>query len=320
MAQKVQVLCKYVGPFLKSAVVLPSAGLRDYIDFYSCNEFDIMQFPSQHLPSMLLLPRTRVWMTFGYNDIPYLVEQTGKNFQSHSIVLGEQNIQNHYYIDKCPKLNKQIDVIFKPGGFYKFFGIYDGEVGNDCFRADEVVGNQIRCIEEQFKDLKSMGDRVRLLDRFFAERLKFMRREINTTLIAMRLIVANRGNMKVKELSKELSISNRTLERQFMNRIGLSPKEFLRVVRFKSVLNKILSLNSIDWLDLVQSHGYYDQSHLIEEFKSATTFSPQSFLDQKGKSILKFRGLLILLGDDPLLYSYRNVMEEAGKGELMERL
>ena len=115
---------------------------------------------------------------------------------------------------------------------------------------------------------------------------------------------------------RELGVSKRTLERQFMNHAGLTPKEFSRVVRFKGVLNKILSADKIDWSDLAQSCGYYDQAHLIDEFRAATTFSPERFLQEKGKTIVKFRTVLFILKPSAVMPpSYKNLMDETIESE-----
>jgi len=171
-------------------------------------------------------------------------------------------------------------------------------------------------------DSSSVEDRVQILNQFFLERIHSRRgRMSNDDIInAVNLIIASRGKTKIFEIAKELRVSTRTLERQFVDSIGLSPKEFSKIVRFKNVLDKITSANWIDWQDLVRSCGYYDQSHLIGEFKAATTFSPEYFFSQKWREVIPFRGAALILmgalssGHDSAHLAMRETEQRVSKG------
>lgn len=70
--------------------------------------------------------------------------------------------------------------------------------------------------------------------------------------------------------------TRQTLARRFRREIGLTPKEFSRLVRFNALLVKAARPGR-DWSALAARLGYYDQAHMISEFKRLTGFTPGAF-------------------------------------------
>lgn len=86
--------------------------------------------------------------------------------------------------------------------------------------------------------------------------------------------------MLLKDLAKESPACQRTLERNFKRRTGVSPKKLLRIVRFDYLWNKIKNEKTIDYQDLVFDGKYFDQAHFINDFKSMTGESPSYFFNR----------------------------------------
>jgi AraC-like DNA-binding protein len=91
---------------------------------------------------------------------------------------------------------------------------------------------------------------------------------------AVRAAEAAGGLLKVDDLSAAAGVSARQLERLFAHHVGLSPKAFLRVLRFQQVLAALRGQTSPEWADLAVRHGYYDQAHFINDFRRFTGESP----------------------------------------------
>jgi AraC-like DNA-binding protein len=84
------------------------------------------------------------------------------------------------------------------------------------------------------------------------------------------------GNIRIDELAREIGISRQHLARQFLHHVGISPKTFARVMRFRRVSDS-LSANDVDWADVAAEHGFYDQSHLIADFRELAGTTPTVF-------------------------------------------
>jgi AraC-like DNA-binding protein len=82
----------------------------------------------------------------------------------------------------------------------------------------------------------------------------------------------------VRQLAAVLGASERQLRRAFSEVIGLSPKQYLRVLRFRRVLDETRRTAAPSWPDLAVRAGYYDQAHLIAEFRAMTGSTPAAWI------------------------------------------
>jgi Transcriptional regulator containing an amidase domain and an AraC-type DNA-binding HTH domain len=62
-------------------------------------------------------------------------------------------------------------------------------------------------------------------------------------------------------------LSKRQFERTFKNAIGISPKLFSRIIKFKNSVNYLRSSSTNSLYNVAIDCGYYDHSHLIKDFK-----------------------------------------------------
>jgi len=72
--------------------------------------------------------------------------------------------------------------------------------------------------------------------------------------------------------SKDLLISDKTMDRYFMKYFGLSRKKISSVLRFQNSLRQIINYGNI------LPEGYYDQPHFIKDFKRCAGMTPGDFL------------------------------------------
>lgn len=99
--------------------------------------------------------------------------------------------------------------------------------------------------------------------------------DTSATVWAVNLALKRQGLVRVDELARAVDLSPRQLERVFRDRVGLAPKQFLRVVRFQEVLGAIRQGSEPRrWADVAVACGYYDQAHFIHDFKAFTGQSP----------------------------------------------
>lgn len=103
--------------------------------------------------------------------------------------------------------------------------------------------------------------------------------------LSLQRIFAARGNLSVDDILRRTGCHYRTLEKQFKQHVGLSPKTLAKIIRFKHVMHALHAANqpgaTTRLRDLsVQDFGFYDQSHFIKEFRYFTGATPTGFLSQ----------------------------------------
>ncbi len=79
-------------------------------------------------------------------------------------------------------------------------------------------------------------------------------------------IIRGNGNMSVGDLSRGIAVSKRTLERKFMQSIGVSPKTITDAIRYQLLWQDCIA-DRFCALDSVEKFGYYDQAHMYNDFK-----------------------------------------------------
>lgn len=87
-------------------------------------------------------------------------------------------------------------------------------------------------------------------------------------------------NRRVHDVANELGVSERNLRRVFRESIGMSPKSFARLTRFHRALRTARSSRHIDWAGVAASSGYYDQAHLIGEFRELAGVTPVALMNE----------------------------------------
>ncbi len=83
------------------------------------------------------------------------------------------------------------------------------------------------------------------------------------------LIESNSGIYSIADISNEIGISQRHIRRICNELLGMSPKDYSRIVRFR----ENLTMKKCDNNDF---YGYFDQSHFIKDFKRFTGTTPQN--------------------------------------------
>jgi AraC-like DNA-binding protein len=95
---------------------------------------------------------------------------------------------------------------------------------------------------------------------------------------AVGCICQTQGQVKIEQLARQVRISPRSLTRKFIELVGLPPKQYAHIIRFRSVMHHLLWAPHAPWLDVVHRFGYYDQSHFIKDFQHFTGRSPSLYL------------------------------------------
>ena len=84
-------------------------------------------------------------------------------------------------------------------------------------------------------------------------------------------------NYSLEEWAAMACLSLRQFERNFIIRVGISPKLFIRIVRFEYAMKIKNSYSDKSWSEIALECGYTDSSHLLKEFKEFAEFPPSQF-------------------------------------------
>lgn len=100
------------------------------------------------------------------------------------------------------------------------------------------------------------------------------RRETNLMHIMAGRLRSRHGNMRIGDLCADHGLSERQLRRRFLDAVGLSPKQYARILRLQSLVKLADHQTGTEWAGLALDAGYCDQSHLNRECRALTGLSP----------------------------------------------
>lgn len=263
----------------------PVPALRNYIRCYSLRELDT---EGQDVPRPIHAI-DQLFMTFWLSKTPLfshtpLLFETTRDVQAVNVderpLLGLQtSFKGHLNFNGIYRF---FCVEFISNGFFRIFNIPVCHLSDRLLHSDDVIGVNARFLQEQLEESNSMEEMVRAADQFFLTAFLKNQPKSNTENItaASNAIQQCREALNIKVLANQVNLSIRGLERHFMEQVGISPKLLARVVRFNKVLQAKMTYPERNWTDIANSYAYFDQMHLIKDFKTFTGHSPNSFLKQ----------------------------------------
>ena len=96
--------------------------------------------------------------------------------------------------------------------------------------------------------------------------------------VVIEFINETKGVYNLEVIAKRFSITERTINRYFNRFIGISPSQYIQLIRFRSVINK-RDIKDKNFLNIALDAGYYDQSHFIKHCKEFSKVTPRKFYE-----------------------------------------
>lgn len=165
-----------------------------------------------------------------------------------------------------------IGVHFKPGGAAPFLGVPPGELADAHVDLETLWGSGARELRERLCTAGTTHERFRILEEALRSRLSTRHARHPAVSVALRHLGSPRAS--VREAAARAEVSTRRLTDLFTAEVGIAPKQFHRVRRFRQALAHVEKPAPPRWSQVALECGYCDQSHLIRELVAFSGFSP----------------------------------------------
>lgn len=190
------------------------------------------------------------------------------------------------------KMQTNVIIMFRPCGLYRLLGFSLEEIVDCDFEAKLVLGNDIDNVTERLTLVASDEQRNAIVQEYLLGRLSKLRPAFPLDRAMLTLIAAH-GNLSMDNLASQACLSVRQLERQSLQRIGFSPKYFSRMVRFSEAY-KFKERNPLTpWINIAYRFGYFDQMHLIRDFRHFTENNPSILTEELLSHSVKFNSFML---------------------------
>jgi transcriptional regulator GlxA family with amidase domain len=97
------------------------------------------------------------------------------------------------------------------------------------------------------------------------------------------LIRRARGQARIDAIARSVGWSPRSIERAFLREIGVRPKLYARIVRLNAVLARLDPTERASVVDLALEAGYFDQAHLLRDFRLLAGRTPRGRREDDGE-------------------------------------
>lgn len=214
------------------------------------------------------------------NGLPELIFYFGDNRSGDNSLLSGQ-LNKYHDINISGKISV-FAVLFQPHGLPMFQDVPVTELFNSSLPYNDIIKNKSKEIENRISEAKSFFERVRIIENFLLNQAeKFvLKTNFNRIEESINIINKTKGNVSVDFLAASTCLSRKQFERTFSGFTGISPKQFLKVIRFQNVLNQKRIAPNASLTQLSIKSGYYDQSHMINDFYRFSGMSPKQFFSK----------------------------------------
>lgn len=166
---------------------------------------------------------------------------------------------------------------FCPGALRHLFALNISEISDQFVDEKYFRCPSFQRLCAEIYEYKDFHDRARVCERWVLER--YSKKPTTGFDHALSIIYQSFGNERVVSIADKVGWSSRHLNRLFLEHTGLSTKAFSQIIRAQT-LCKQLYLKPTNSMKVSTELGYYDQSHLIKEFKKYFKFTPGEFINQ----------------------------------------
>ena len=184
------------------------------------------------------------------------------------------------------KKHLAIVVVFKPTGLYRLLRVPISEIINCNFDASLIIGKEINEVIERLMHAIENETKNQIIQDYLLAKLTKLKPALPFDQ-AMVKLVKSQGNLPTDFLASLSCLGVRQLERLSLERIGLPPKFFSRMIRFSEAYKYKERNPQASWTEITHRFGYYDQMHLIRDFRHFTGENPSMLKQEDLKHSVK---------------------------------
>lgn len=167
-----------------------------------------------------------------------------------------------------------VGVHFKPGQAGAVLGVPPGELTDRHVALEDLWGYRARELRERLCAAATTSERFAILEAELVARLAARRAH---PAVAYALRVLAHPQARVADIATATDLTQRRLIELFTATVGITPKRFGRVLRFHRA-TALARAAALDWTRIARQCGYYDQAHLIHDFRELAEMTPRDLM------------------------------------------
>ncbi len=259
----------------------PHAELKNQINYFWYMESQ--EGEQQHTPDLLIpdgYPEIIFVLKGSYSKRTIRDSSRVEKVKASSVI----GVQQRSLLVKRNGAVRLVGIKFKPLGFYRCFGKKAAHTIGKTDGLKVLEAPWLLELEQKLKASFSLLQMLELLNKSFSDHLdmkSILPKELVLEKCINAIIEAN-GSISLEKLEEKAGKGKRQIQRYFKEYIGITPKKFSSLIRFKSVYKQ--NVLSDTALGHFFDHGYFDQSHFIKDFRTNLGVTPSDILSKEFKA------------------------------------
>ncbi len=169
---------------------------------------------------------------------------------------------------------------FKPGWSAPLLGVAANALTDRIVPLEDIWGRSGGDLCLDLLAARSLPEVLDRLSRAIALRAHQTFEPASARLARRAVRLLEGDEVRVESVAERLGVTSRHLRRAFTESVGIGPKDFARTVRLQRAVRR--AATSKDWARIAADAGYYDQAHLIADFRELVGLTPGAFLKRAG--------------------------------------
>jgi AraC-like DNA-binding protein len=170
-----------------------------------------------------------------------------------------------------------IGILFRPGAGRMFFPVAAHELHNDDVALSEIFPAEADRLLNDLCSAPGEDAQFVVLEQYLSRKLKNAAPLHPAVRHAIERLSGEHALRSVRKIQLDTGFSHTRFIQLFREQVGLTPKLFARVRRFHALLGRIDKGLPVHWAALAADCGYFDQAHLIHDFRAFAGATPLEY-------------------------------------------
>lgn len=180
------------------------------------------------------------------------------------------------------KVSRQLNAIrvdFLPGAIFRLLGIPMNELFDGGFDATDFFGADMQTVNNRLQHITDLEEGKNSVEAFLLSKATRLKERLPFDS-ALGVLLKNNGLMSVEQTASLACLGVKQFERKCKERIGMGPKTYARILRFSKAYRLHEAFPHLSWTKITYEAGYYDQMHLVRDFKVFAGVNPSTIEQQ----------------------------------------
>ena len=177
-----------------------------------------------------------------------------------------------------------VGVLFHPHTSHELFSFNSSILTDRMVDSNDIPG--MKSLSEAILNTDCTFQAINLMVEYLERLISSVKGKEVLSRDVISYIRSHLGLVRVQEIKEYFKISERMLERHFLNQVGVNPRHFIQVTRFHEVTRRLRMQGNDRLIDIAYDLNFSDQSHFNSLIRKFANCAPRKLRSSLEKNIV----------------------------------